>query len=228
MPTKYDFQIDTIKPNTAHGKVLSHIKPGSTVLECGCAAGYMTRFMNVKLRCEVSIVEIDEDAYEKAKQYSERSCRADLMDSQWYWFYQDKRFDYVLFADVLEHLTDPLSVVKKAVNLMKDDGQMIVSIPNICHNDILIRMFYDDFRYTRYGILDEGHLRFCGLNQIEAFFNEAGLKIEQIESVIIQTGSTEQRFVNKEIDSDLMKALRRRQHGEDFQYVITLTRRNNT
>jgi 2-polyprenyl-3-methyl-5-hydroxy-6-metoxy-1,4-benzoquinol methylase len=42
-------------------------------------------------------------------------------------------FDAVVFADVLEHLRDPWSVVRWAAGLLTEDGCMVVSVPNIRH-----------------------------------------------------------------------------------------------
>ena len=45
MESKYFANIERIHENDSHGIILSQIAPGSTVLECGCATGYMTRYM---------------------------------------------------------------------------------------------------------------------------------------------------------------------------------------
>ena len=52
--SKYNFAVDSINTNSTHGKILSQIKEGSTVLECGCATGYMTRFMKEKMSLQYS------------------------------------------------------------------------------------------------------------------------------------------------------------------------------
>ena len=42
-----------------------------------------------------------------------------------------RKFDHIIFADVLEHLYDPYKVLKESVALLKDDGTILISIPNI-------------------------------------------------------------------------------------------------
>ena len=61
----------------------SHIRPGSTVLEFGCANGQMTRFFKEELGCDVYIVEIDEGAYQEARQYARDGVCGDAEALKW-------------------------------------------------------------------------------------------------------------------------------------------------
>ena len=146
--SKYNFAVDEINPNSTHGKILSQIKEGSTVLECGCATGYMTRFMKQKMNCTVDIIEVDEEAFNIAMMFANDGFCGSLDEIQWYNHFYGKQYDYILFADVLEHLHKPLQALDLASGLLKKDGKVIFSIPNICHNDIIIRMFNDSFTMT--------------------------------------------------------------------------------
>ena len=218
---KYDFEINEINPNTVHGMILSQIKPESFVLECGCATGYMTKFMKQKLMCDVSIIEIDKEAFEKAKKYAADWFLGDLNDDKWFNYYEyEGRFDYILFADVLEHLKDPLETLKMAKRLLSYKGKIIISIPNICHNDILVRMFYNHFNYSALGLLDNTHIHFWGGNDLAAFAEQAGLKITNVQALAVPTQHTEQRYPG-EIDTALLELLKKREFGEVYQYVFT-------
>ena len=221
---KYDFSIDRIDPNTAHGKVLSRVKPGSTVLECGCATGYMTRYMKEKLGCTVDVVELDKDAIKHAMEYARDWSLSDLEYSGWPVGLEHCKegYDFILFADVLEHLRSPEKAIKIAVELLRPDGRIIVSIPNICHNDILIKMYYDLFTYTKYGILDDTHVHFWGYYNFEQFCQSVGLKVIGLDRVLIGTGWTEQGMAHESLDPDLLKALKKRQDGEVFQWIVEL------
>lgn len=215
--SKYNFDLgDT--PTGTHKLILDYVPEYSTVLECGCASGYMTKYMNQKLNCNVDIVEIDKECLEKAKQYSRFNYCGDLEGENWD-HSVSKDYDRILFADVLEHLRDPLMVVKRAAALLDPyDGQIVVSIPNICHNDIIIKMFYNRFDYTPLGLLDNTHIHFWGINNLEKFFDEAGLKITKIIPVVIPTGHTEQRIAG--VNKQLLDLLDQRLCGDAYQYVI--------
>jgi len=48
----------------------------------------------------------------------------------------DERFDVVTMGDVLEHLADPLRVLKMAHDLLAPGGCIVVPVPNIAHVSI--------------------------------------------------------------------------------------------
>jgi 2-polyprenyl-3-methyl-5-hydroxy-6-metoxy-1,4-benzoquinol methylase len=77
-------------------------------------------------------------------------------------------FDVILCGDVLEHLVDPWTVLKKLHKYLKQNGVIIISVPNIREYHILYKILVlKDFRYDNYGILDRTHLRFfCKKNII--------------------------------------------------------------
>lgn len=225
---KYDFRIDGIDVRTAHGKVLGRVPEGSTVLECGCATGYMTRYMVDRLGCAVYVVEIDADAFREAMRYAKDGWRGDLDGAAWHEWLDGVglRFDRILFADVLEHLRHPQEALTGAAGLLKEDGRIIVSVPNVCHNDIILKMIEDRWDYTRYGLLDDTHIRFWGCGNMTEFFGAAGLKVESADMVTINTGQTEQwqgKFTERQRrNADFLKMVH--PTGEIYQYVYTLRR----
>lgn len=217
---KYNFNITGINPESTHGKILSKIDPGTTVLECGCASGYMTKYLHEQMNCTVDIVEIDKEAYEKALQYARNGANCDLDRLYWRESFDKERYDYILFADVLEHLTKPMKVLKAASDLLEPWGRIIVSIPNICHNDILIRMFYNRFTYTGMGLLDSTHIHFWGLKDFEQQCRQIGLFTKETDYVYRKTGCTEQSAPVADVNPDLIELLKKRYFGEVYQYLF--------
>ena len=218
---KYEKKLDILDDNSSYGKITSRISPGSCILECGCSSGYMTKWMKNNLNCDVSVIEIFKGPFDQAMNYASDGYCGDLMGDEWLQHFSGKSFDYILFADVLEHLSDPLSVMKKAVTLLKNDGKIIVSIPNIAHNDILAKLYTDRFDYTNRGLLDNTHIHFWGRNNLDSFFAEAGLDIVMIDGVICKTNRSEQfSGDNSDMDLRLYGLLLERELGEVYQYVI--------
>ena len=41
-----------------------------------------------------------------------------------------KRFDCILFSEILQHLPDPVKILSKYANLLSDEGIVIISVPN--------------------------------------------------------------------------------------------------
>lgn len=220
--SKYDFEID-LSANSSTGIILNKIRQGSVVLEFGCATGRMTRYMKDVLGCSVYIVEYDREAYETAIAYAKNGLCDDILNLKWVEQFQDIRFDAIIFADVLEHLTAPEQILKKAAQLLADDGGIYVSIPNITHNDILLKAYEEHFDYTPTGILDDTHVHFWGLQNLEALAEQTGLSIRNIEATYCLTGETEQ-YTGKHENQNILLAnlLKERACGEVYQFIVTL------
>ena len=153
----------------------------------------MTKYMKEELREKVSIIEIDESCFQQASQFSVDGICADLERlNEWFPFFAGKKYDYILFADVLEHLRNPLPVLTKATALLKDDGEVILSVPNVAHADIMMRMCRDEWNYTEYGLLDNTHIRFWGQKNLPGFLEKAGLSPVEMDYVIRAPFWTEQ------------------------------------
>src|SRR6267378_218122 len=44
--------------------------------------------------------------------------------------FPDRTFDLIVCNDILEHLLEPLPVVKDAHRVLRDDGTLVISVPN--------------------------------------------------------------------------------------------------
>jgi SAM-dependent methyltransferase len=100
--------------------------------------------------------------------------------------YKPGYFDCILFADVLEHLRDPLALLKKFRLALADQGVVVASIPNIRYYKIISRLLFGgSWDYADAGILDRTHLRFFTLLNIRELFFDAGYEIVEIRRNIV-------------------------------------------
>ncbi len=189
--SKYDFQLDLSK-ETSTGMILDKIEKGSTVLEFGCAAGRMTEYLREELDCRVYIVEQARDDYALAARFAVDGVCGDAEKLTWVKKFAGIEFDVILFADVLEHLAAPEKVFAAASKLLKDSGKIIVSLPNITHNDVILKALDDRFDYTETGILDENHVRFWGLYNIAELAGESRVCLKTVQGAYCPMGETEQ------------------------------------
>jgi len=216
----YDYAIEQIDEKTTLGMMLKLIRPNSLVLECGSATGYMTRLMRERLNARVYIVEYVKNSFDRALPFAQDGICTDLMESAWSEKFKDIRFDYIIFADVLEHLYNPVNVLKRAVSLLKEEGSVLLSVPNIAHNDVLISFYHDDMEYTQTGLLDDSHIRFFTANSLKKLCADAGLYMESLRYVQMSTFTTEQARVRDAADETLYRQLFERKNGEVYQFVM--------
>lgn len=89
--------------------------------------------------------------------------------------------DLILCLDVLEHLVDPWSVVKRLSPLLAPGGRLIVSVPNIRHWKFIWRLLTRaDFNYKDAGLLDRTHLRFFVRHTAAALATAGGLRLASV------------------------------------------------
>ncbi len=104
-------------------------------------------------------------------------------------------FDCILFADVLEHLRDPLALLKRYRGYLSEGGIAVASIPNVRYYKVIARLLFGgSWDYTDSGILDRTHLRFFTLVNIKELFYQAGYEVIKIERNIV--ASRFLRFLN--------------------------------
>jgi GT2 family glycosyltransferase/2-polyprenyl-3-methyl-5-hydroxy-6-metoxy-1,4-benzoquinol methylase len=225
----YDFSLN-METDNSNSLILRNVKPNSTILEFGPAYGRMTKYLKEQLNCKVFIVEYDEKAGASAKQYADDDwIGPELGDAEKDWWHHEcgnVKFDYIIFADVLEHLHDPQKVLSRAVTHLADDGSILVSIPNIGHNSVLIDLLQGKFEYRDFGILDKTHLKFFTHESLRNMVAVCGLSAVKEMNAINTVSGTEFGNSYDQVPSEVSKYLQSRKHGEVYQFVWELKRTN--
>jgi SAM-dependent methyltransferase len=169
---RYDHFDDS--PGSTHNLVVSLIPQGAKVLEFGCATGYMSALLRERLAASVTGIEIDRRAADAAAAAADRVIVGDAEQLNLEELLEGERFDVVVFADVLEHLKDPGSLLARVRPFLGDEGTIVASIPNVSHGSLRLALLAGEFRYRESGLLDEGHLRFFTRATVQDLFEEAG------------------------------------------------------
>ncbi|MFT4577582.1 MAG: spore maturation protein CgeB/tetratricopeptide (TPR) repeat protein [Nitrospinales bacterium] len=178
---------DIDKPENYYKNIRHDLIPlvpedASCILEVGCAEGMTGNELKKRPGVFVAGIENNEIAAEMARKVLDDVIAGDIecMDIP----YSPSAFDCIIFADVLEHLVNPLDVLKKVSKLLKKDGTIIMSIPNVQFYGVVNQLIEGNWTYQKEGILDETHLRFFTFKEIEKLVKEAGLSIQQVEETL--------------------------------------------
>ena len=216
--SKYNFDLDMVNTNSL-SLIINQIKRGSTVLEFGPANGRMTRYLKEALDCKIYLVEIDEKAGREALRYGEDLVVDDIETFSWMKRFENIRFDYITFADVLEHLHDPEKVLIQAKSLLKQDGSILFSVPNLGHNSVLINLLNHEFEYTKVGLLDNTHIHFFTKNSVEHAMNRTGLTVAKRFATYAPVGSTEIETTYQAVAGIDESFWKLRSYGDIYQFV---------
>lgn len=218
---KYDLELITDELN-ALSIILKQIQTHSLILEFGPANGRMTKYLKEVLKCDVYIVELDKEAAKDAMKYAVDGLIGDIEQYEWIDKWNGTEFDYIIFADVLEHLRNPQAVLSKSKRLLKNNGKTIISVPNIAHNSVLINLYKNKFEYTSLGLLDNTHIHFFAYNTLKDFCHYAGYIPVVEDAAYSNVGENEILCGFDDVDRDIAYNLKKREYGSVYQYVFTL------
>lgn len=153
------------------------------ILDVGCGEGQTGWVLKRSGKAkEVVGVELVEAPAKRAESMLDKVIRGDVEEITLP--FQPEYFDYILLADVVEHLIDPWRVIKQLSRFLSKEGFLIASIPNIAHWRILKDLIlFDKLEYQKAGILDKAHLRFFTQKTILAMFNQSGFTVKSIHPV---------------------------------------------
>ena len=162
----------------AHQAIAEMVIANTTVLDVGCAAGYLMEHLARTKGCACVGIEPNPVAAAQASSLGFEVINASAEDALMTLDVM-RRFDCLIFGDVLEHLQEPLSVLAESLELLNPDGMVVVSLPNVASLHARLRVACGIWRYEEMGIFDRTHLRFFTLRTARQLLEEAGLYVRQ-------------------------------------------------
>ncbi len=151
------------------------------VLDAGCGAGGgigLARARNPEW--EVVGIERDADLAARARQRCDRVIEGDLTQTLADLDVAGERFDALVFADVLEHLEDPIRALAQARRLASPGALLLVSVPNAGHLSVARDLLMGRHDSVAAGLCDVGHLRWFTRSFLEEAIAEAGWRLESL------------------------------------------------
>ncbi len=169
------------RPHGGHAKLLALVGSGKRVLDVGCSSGYLARPL-VERGCVVVGIEQDEVAAEAAREVCEDVLTGDVetMELQ----FTPGSFDVVLCGDLIEHLRAPEQLLARVRPLLRDDGRLVLTTPNVANWAMRLGLLAGRWRYTERGILDTTHLRFFTRKTLVETLEAAGFRILELDFTV--------------------------------------------
>lgn len=158
--------------------ILNYLAPKQKVLDVGCSVGELGATIKERFGSYVYGVDISSQNVEHAKKRLDKAIAADIEAD---FELDEKDFDVIILADILEHLYDPWSCIKRLKKYLKPGGYFIISIPNVANWHIRLRLLFGNFDYEKAGILDNTHIRFFTFKSLKKMLDNAGLEIKTID-----------------------------------------------
>lgn len=168
---------EEVNDGVMHAISQLEVTPQTKCLDVGCGRGVLGEAIQKKI--EVWGIESHSDAVQDAQGRITRVIQEDLTDTQAVKRkIGNEKFDFIIFSDVLEHVVDPLEVLKSYRNFLSEKGKVIISLPNLGNWESRLRLMMGQFNYSDSGVMDRTHLRFFTFRTAKLLVKESDLDIK--------------------------------------------------
>lgn len=138
------------------------------------------------------IAVVDRAVPSASRRWAQRVVVGDLDVDRW-WSGLESSADAVLLGNVIEHVADPVAVLRDAARCL-DPGaaarRVVVSVPNVAHADVRIALASGRWNYRDTGILDRTHLHFFTAAKLAAAADAAGLDVIEQRTTRLPRGAS--------------------------------------
>ena len=174
---RYDQPPEALASDHPWLRIRDLVTSGTSVLDVGCGSGSLGRLLTTK-GVAVDGVEMNPDRAAVAAEYlrtvavgpAGSETRSQLATN----------YDFVLFTDVLEHVTDPTELLSWGRSMLAPGGRVIAQIPNSANWRFRMKILRGDWRYAESGFFDRDHVRFFDVRTAQDLGNDLGLVPESV------------------------------------------------
>jgi 2-polyprenyl-3-methyl-5-hydroxy-6-metoxy-1,4-benzoquinol methylase len=152
------------------------IRKDCAVLELGPAEGAMTAV----LLNQTNDLTVIEGAPHFCEILRERFPSAKIIEALFENFKPSRLYDVIVMGYVLEHVSDPVSILRLASGWLIEGGILLAAVPNArsIHREAAVLMeIIPSIYYLNEADLHHGHRRVYDLDSLKADFVDAGLSI---------------------------------------------------
>jgi len=151
------------------------------VLDVGCGTGQLGRALKDRGHW-VGGIELSDDAVMRAREHLDTVWQFNIEER---WPDLGKPMDAIIFAEVLEHVFDPVKVIRQSERFLTPGGLVIITTPNMLHWLNRLVFLAGSFRYERSGMFDFGHIRWFTYAYLRNVLRDAGFEITHERHIIV-------------------------------------------
>jgi 2-polyprenyl-3-methyl-5-hydroxy-6-metoxy-1,4-benzoquinol methylase len=202
----YDFD-NTIQLKWYPERIASFTQGAESLLELGLGHGITATAFGRYFRRHV-VLDASPAVISNFRQRYPDS-KADIVESYFESFMTDERFDVIVFGYILEHVDDPVQILRHFRQFLAPTGRMFVTVPNA---EVLNRrlghlagMLPDMQMLSDHDRL-LGHKRYYTVQSLSQDIGEAGYDIVRLEGIYLKPLTTSQ-MISLNLDERIIQAL---------------------
>lgn len=151
-------------------------EPPGKMLDIGCSSGeFCSGFIN--FGWEVHGIDISEEQAAKARKKRVAVKTGDIAQGL---PYEDKTFDLIIAGEIIEHLIDTDYFLQEVHRILKLDGVLILTTPNLASFENRLRILFGRYPiWVDYRVGGSGHVRAYTPRALKKQLLEHGFEIEK-------------------------------------------------
>jgi SAM-dependent methyltransferase len=169
------------RPHGSHERLLALLGRPDRVLDVGCSTGYLASRLQARGSTVVGL-ELDERAAAEARAFCEAVYVGDVETMELP--LEPGSFDAIVCGDLIEHLRDPRTFLARIRPLLRVDGRLVLSTPNIANWAMRLGLLFGRFRYTEWGILDRTHTHLFTRKTLQECLGGAGYCVSAFDFTV--------------------------------------------
>jgi methionine biosynthesis protein MetW len=165
-------------------KSMIQIKKTPThILDIGCGEGTLGKLLKQEFGNKIYVVGVDisKTALDMASEYYDETYQLDIEHNKIEEIIGNRCFDYIVSIEVLEHILRPEKALSKLKEVVKDDGNIIVSFPNFAFWKYRLDVLKGNFPKDQHIYCDIEHLHYFTLQSFTKLLEKSGWHIEQLD-----------------------------------------------
>lgn len=184
------------------------LSPGAeSLLELGLGHGFSTKAFAPNFRRHVVLDGSGAVIENFRKRYPD--CTAEIVETYFETYHSAERFDVIVLGFILEHVDNPVKILKRFKEFLKPAGKIYAAVPNA---EVLNRRLghlaglLPDIQKLSENDTLLGHKRYYTVATLMADAHLAGYEIEKIEGIYLKPLTTQQ-MVSLNLDRKIIQSL---------------------
>lgn len=136
-------------------------------------------------------------------------AQVEIVESYFETFETQERFDVIVFGYILEHVDDPVLILRHFRKFLKPDGRMFVTVPNaeVLNRKLgyLAGMLPDMQELSEHDLL-LGHKRYYTVSSLRRDVEQSGYVVKRMEGIYLKPLTTRQ-MLSLNLDERIIEAL---------------------
>jgi len=173
-------------PQTVTCDYIIKLKNVKRILDVGCGDGTLLNHLrNMRSTFELYGLEVDKRQIKKARLLKVNVIRTNIENNRFE--FPKKYFDVIVCTEIIEHILDTDNLLIKIRKVLKDDGYLIISTPNMGWIYHIIRLILNhgpktsfkapSYHAYRGDLRDGGHVHYFTKTDLNDIFIDNGYQI---------------------------------------------------